>query len=276
MSRLLLMVWILGSALVVGCGGSKDSDPYGFEGCEDGCGCDDGCDDGCGEEEESSGGGTYSEAVGTAGVKGTVTFDGKAPRRRAIDMGSEQFCVDTHPEKVLSETYMIGEGGAMQNVIVYVKSGLKGWKFPAPTGMVELDQEGCTYIPHVFGMRVGQTLKIKNSDPIMHNVHGFDLKTKRDLFNIGQPKKGTVDEIVVKRAGFVQIKCDVHGWMGSYAGVFNHPFFTVSSEDGSFSLDKLPPGKYVIEAWHEKLGTKSETVTVGDGETKEISFSFTK
>ena len=111
---------------------------------------------------------------------------------------------------------------------------------------------------------------------VVSRLHGFDLKTKRDLFNIGQPKKDTVDEVVMKRAGFVQVKCDVHGWMGSFAGVFSHPFFAVTGEDGGFSLDKLPPGKYVVEAWHEKLGTQTETVTVGDGETKEISFSFSK
>ena len=62
--------------------------------------------------------------------------------------------------------------------------------------------------------------------------------------------------------------------MNAWVGVLDHPYYAVTSADGSFSLKGLPPGTYTIEAWHEKLGTQTQTVTVGDREAKDIAFTF--
>jgi plastocyanin len=223
----------------------------------------------------NAGGGTWSAEQGTATVTGVVKFEGDAPKRRAIDVGSEAFCVQAHKDDPLrTETVVIGADGGLANVFVQVSAGLEGWKFPDATGEVVLDQKGCQYVPHVLVAQVGQTLKVRNSDPIMHNVHGVNLKTERDEFNWAQTKAGLEDTKDLKKAGGIHIKCDVHGWMGAHLWIVKHPFFAVTGEDGAFTLPKLPPGTYTIEAWHEKLGTKTASVTVGDGEAKEVSFSF--
>ena len=94
-------------------------------------------------------------------------------------------------------------------------------------------------------------------------------------FNTGQPIQGmsmerTFDEVEV----MVPFKCDVHGWMNAYVGVLAHPYFTTTGPDGAFDIGNLPAGSYVIEAWHEMLGVQTQNVTVGDGATAEVSFTF--
>ncbi len=223
----------------------------------------------------AAGGADWSPELGTATVKGTVRFEGQAPARPTIDVSGDKFCTQRRKDDpLLGETLVVGAGGGLANVFVQVSSGLENWKFPAGTGEIVLDQTACHYVPHLLAAQVGQTLKVKNSDPIMHNVHGVNEKTEKDEFNWAQTKAGLEDTKELKKAGHVVIKCDVHSWMGANLWIVKHPFFAVTGEDGAFTLPKLPPGTYTIEAWHEKLGTRTESVTVGDAETKEIAFKF--
>ena len=140
--------------------------------------------------------------------------------------------------------------------------------------MVEFSQDVCRYIPHVFGVQVGQTVSIINNDATLHNIHA--IPSINEEFNTGQPIEGMVYERVFDSPEvMVPFQCDVHGWMNAYAGVLDHPFFGVTGEDGSFDLSGLPPGDYVVEAWHEELGTQTQNVTVGEGATAELNFTFT-
>ncbi len=159
-------------------------------------------------------------------------------------------------------------------MFVYVKNGLGNRRFPAPTVPVVLDQQGCRYVPHVIGVQVGQPLEVLNSDETLHNVHA--VAQINEEFNVGQPLKGLkLTHTFLAREVMIPFKCDVHGWMNAYVGVMDHPFFAVSTGGGRFDLKPLPPGSYEIEAWHEKLGTQALSVTVGEKETKEITFTFT-
>ncbi len=212
-----------------------------------------------------------SAATGSATVGGKVTLDGAAPAREKIKMAADPVCLQQHKEAVLSEE-VIASGGALQNVFVYVKEGLSG-SYPAPSTPVVIDQVGCQYHPHVFGIQLGQPLEIRNSDPTLHNVNCQPKSNKR--FNIAQPTKGMKSTKSFDQAEVgVPFKCNVHPWMTAYAGVVAHPFFEVSDEKGRFSLKNLPAGTYTIEAWHEKYGTQTQSVTVADGEAKSLSFSF--
>lgn len=207
----------------------------------------------------------------TAAITGTVNFTGKAPQRKPLKQDRE--CRALHGDEFFVEDVVVNDNNTLRNVFVYVKSGLGGKKFAAPSEAVVFDQHGCQYKPHVFGIQTGQTLKILNSDPLLHNIHA--LPDKNRPFNFGMPNKGDVREQTFKVPEvMVRIKCDVHPWMGAYCGVLDHPYFSVSSDDGSFNIENLPPGEYVIEAWHETYGTKTQTVTVGDNETKVVDFSF--
>jgi plastocyanin len=178
-----------------------------------------------------------------------------------------------HSEPLFSDKVVVNDNGTLKNVFVYVKEGLGDQTFAPPAEPVVFDQEGCHYEPHVFGIQVGQTLKVLNSDPFLHNVNVMAEENRG--FNLGMPNQGDererdfrVPEIMV------HIKCDVHAWMEAYAGVVPHPFFDTSGEDGTFSLNNLPAGTYVIEAWHEEYGTTTQSVTVTDGASAAADFTF--
>jgi len=209
----------------------------------------------------------------TAGeVTGTVSLDGTAPKNEAIKMNADPVCVKENKDPQFQETYEVKDG-KLANVFVYIKDGLGNYVYDAPTTPATIDQKNCRYHPHVFGMRVGQTLEIINSDPTLHNIHALPKGNKE--FNTGQPIQGmkTTHTFDAKEV-MVPFKCDVHGWMNAYVGVLDHPYFAVTDSDGKFSLKSVPPGTYTIEAWQEKLGTQEQKVTLGAKETKDVPFTF--
>lgn len=218
--------------------------------------------------------GTSGEPVfGTAAIAGKVMLDGEAPPKKKIAMNGDRYC-EKHDKEHVAPKLEVGKDGGLPHVFVYIKKGISA-KYPAPAATVELDQTGCMYEPHVFGLQVGQTLNIKNNDSTAHNVHA--LPKKNTGFNIAQPRKDIVNPVIFKRPEvMIKFKCDVHGWMDAYCGVLNHPFFAVTDADGNFKIDKLPAGKYTIEAWHEMYGTRTMEVEVGDGESGDIKFEFGK
>ncbi|NRA04518.1 MAG: carboxypeptidase regulatory-like domain-containing protein [Myxococcales bacterium] len=222
-------------------------------------------------------GGQAEKPAGTATVTGSVKFEGKKPRIRAIDMsGADAKCSEAHGGKRLKpDTVIINKNGTLRNAFVWVKSGLEGKSFPMPEGDAMLDQKGCTYTPHVQGMRKGQSLAIKTSDPTAHNVHGY-AKVNRS-FNRSQPAGAGDVSIRMRRdesSPPMKIKCDIHPWMNAYVAVVDHPYYAVTGEDGSFTLANLPAGTYIVEVWHEKYGVMEETITIGDGEAKSIEFTY--
>ncbi len=213
----------------------------------------------------------------TASITGKVNFEGTPPKMKTLKTDADPQCHAMHADAPLKgEEVIVNENGTLRNVFVYIKSGLPDGKtYDKPSTPVVLDQKGCQYHPHVFGMQAGQLMLIKNSDDTLHNVHA--LPANNDEFNKGQPS-GAVDikKTFTKSEVMVKFKCDVHSWMSSYVGVLDHPFFSVTGEDGAFSLKGLPAGDYEIAAWHEKYGEQSAKVKVGDGEAKTQDFKFSK
>ncbi|OFV92396.1 MAG: hypothetical protein A3G76_08735 [Acidobacteria bacterium RIFCSPLOWO2_12_FULL_65_11] len=210
----------------------------------------------------------------TAGeVMGMVMLDGTAPANAAIRMNADPVCLREAKGPQTQETYVVGDGKALGNVFVYVKDGLGNYVYDTPAEPARIDQKQCRYTPHVLGIRVGQPLEITNSDPTLHNIHA--QPTANQEFNTGQPIQGMkMTHTFTAKEVMVPFKCDVHGWMNAFIGVLDHPYFATTGMDGKFSLKTLPPGTYTIEAWHEKLGAQTQQVTIGEKETKEVSFTF--
>lgn len=211
-------------------------------------------------------------ATGDSSITGTILYTGGEDRDTVIDMAADPNCAALHSEPVYTQKVETDDAGHLANVFVYVKSGVTG-SFPAPSEEVVLDQQGCTYHPHVFGIQTGQPLKIRNSDETLHNIHA--TPSTNTEFNQGQPFQGMeLTRTFDKAEVMVPFKCDVHAWMSAYAGVVNHPFFAVTGEDGSYTIEDLPAGTYTVEAWHEQFGTRTQEITVGDGESVEFSFDY--
>lgn len=210
----------------------------------------------------------------TAGnVRGMVMFEGTPPPPESIDMASEPACLERYDEPPAREWVRV-RNGHLADVFVYVKEGLEEYDFPTAQGATLIDQEGCRYIPPVAGVMTNQTLTFRNSDGLMHNVNARPSANRP--FNFSQPVNMDTNRTFSQPEVMIPVRCDVHGWMAAYVGVVDHPYFATTEDGGTFDLSNLPPGEYVVEAWHARLGTQEQTVTVVEGETAEVSFTFTE
>jgi plastocyanin len=205
-------------------------------------------------------------------VAGRVAIEGAVPANPPIQLSADPYCLHENPNGATLENFVLNSGG-LENVFVYVKDGLGDYYFDVPTEPVKLDQQGCRYRPHVLGVRAGQKLAISNSDDTMHNVHA--LPHVNTQWNQSQALKNVVNEkVFTAREVMVPFKCEVHNWMHAYVGVMDHPYFAVTHEGGRFELKNVPAGTYTLEAWHEKLGTQTQSVTLGEKESKVLTFTF--
>jgi hypothetical protein len=220
--------------------------------------------------------GAVVDPATAATVTATVTFEGAPPPPQMIRLDGDSKCVSENGAgERADEIILLGDGQALQNVFVYVKDSVTGYSFPIPSEPVLLDQDKCRYTPRVLGVRVGQPLAIRNSDPLLHNVRS-DGKINQ-AFNMSTPLEGvSFNRTFATREVMVPFKCDVHAWMTAFVGVLDHPFFATTGQNGRVSLTGLPPGTYTIEAWHEQLGTKTQQITVGAKETKDVAFTFAR
>jgi plastocyanin len=212
------------------------------------------------------------DAAKAGGISGRVRYEGPAPGNPVVTFESDPACVRAHPRGTTLDPLMVANGG-LDNVFVYIKDGLGKYHFDTPADPVVLDQKGCLYTPHVFGLRAGQTVRIGNSDQTLHTVHAN--ATANQEFNLLYRQQGvTYTRVFTAPEVMIQFKCNVHNWMTAYAGVVNHPYFAVTAGGGGFQLTNVPAGTYTLEAWHEKLGTATETVTIGEKESRTVEFTF--
>lgn len=224
----------------------------------------------------------YKPSGNEGTVTGVVSFVGAAPAAKPIGMGADPVC-EAKNKNPMAEDIVIKEGGAIQNVFVYVKDGktadnknINSLGFDVPAQPQVLDQNGCHYVPHVIGIQVKQQLSITNSDATTHNINL--QANKNEKFNQSQsPGTAPIVKTFGRAETLIPVKCNQHPWMKAYVGVVNNPFYAVSGPDGKFEIKGLPPGTYTIVAWHEKFGDKVQTqsVTVGAKGSAQADFKFT-
>lgn len=209
-----------------------------------------------------------------ATITGTVKLDGTAPRARRINMAAEPTCAAGHAgSPPMTEEVVTGSGGTLANVVVFVKSGLKG-AVPAKTDTVVLNQEGCLYSPHVLAVQANQPIEIRNDDKTTHNIHPTPAVNRE--WNESQPQgSAPLNKSFAREELAIPVKCNVHPWMKSYIAVMGNPYFNVTGENGTFEIKNLPPGDYTLVAWHELYGESApQNVTVGAKESKSVDFTF--
>ena len=205
-------------------------------------------------------------------ITGHIAVKGNVPGNPIIRMGMDPMCAKLNAGQSPVQAIVVsGADGSLANAFVSLQGTFAAT--PVPSAPVTIDQRGCVYVPRVVGAQVGQTVHVRNSDELYHNVHGNSARG--NSFNISQPKAGLVQEIRLKDPEIMmRVTCDVHRWMTAFVGVVSHPFFATSGAAGTFTIANVPAGTHTIQAWHELFGIVTQTVRVTEGSTSTVEFTY--
>jgi len=216
------------------------------------------------------------QVASAADITGTVTLKGTPPKEKDITPVMEDAnCSKLHTTVPTTRFYVAGPKGELADVVVSVQ-GISGKSTGASAPPVVLDQKGCEYIPSILAVQTDQKIVVKNSDPVLHNVHnvpgeGSGNKEKNEA---QLPNGADLTFSFSKPENFLKFKCDVHQWMFAWVSIFDHPYFAVSGKDGSFKIANVPPGKYKLQAAHRKAGTVTQEIEVKEGEPAKADFAL--
>jgi hypothetical protein len=205
-------------------------------------------------------------------IVGEVKFVDALPKLQPVKISKDQdYCGETLP----NETYLIESNGGLKNVVVFIESAPLG-KPADPQKENVLYNDGCRYAPRVMAIQRGERFRVQSNDPKLHIPHGY--LGNRTVFNLSLPFKGTSIDATsrIRQAGILKVVCDTHAWMLGFVHVFEHPYFAVTNETGAFSIPELPAGAYLLKAWHEDSGVKSQEIIVPEVGAVQVSFEFSK
>ena len=207
---------------------------------------------------------------GTATIKGTVSFTGKAPEMKVPKKRKD---AEVCKAKEVKYNAVIATAGKLSDVFVRLSNDSVKGDYKAPAKHAQIEQLDCMYTPRIQGVVAGQTIDIKNGDATLHNVHTY--KGAESWFNKPQIKgSDAISQEMPDEPKIIKFQCDVHPWMHGFVVVTSHPFFAVTGADGTYSIDKVPAGDYTIEAWHSHYGLKTAKVHVDDGKPAMADFTY--
>ena len=212
----------------------------------------------------------YDEMVVKDGatIRGVVKVEGKLPKLPPLQITKyKELCKD-----VPNEALVVGPGQGVRYAVVTVEGITKG-KAVEKESSHELDNVKCRFISHVQAASVGQFVVFKNSDPILHTVHGM-FTSDQPQFNVGL-FPGRVSRKPLVAAGLLKIQCEVHPWMSAYIVVTDHPYHAVTDTYGEYLINDIPAGSYRVKVWHESLGSVEKPVEVKAGAKMTLDFALT-
>jgi len=204
-------------------------------------------------------------------LSGSVKFDGAPPAPAKISVTKDpEVCgkEKTNPE------LLVGAGGGIANVVVVVKAA-KGKKLEVPAQNPLFDQKTCEFNPHILLFPAGSTIDVQNSDGILHNIH--TTSQTNPSANQAQPKYKPKIQIKVEKPEWpIKVQCDVHPWMAGFWVSAETPYVALTDANGAFKIADIPPGDYDVEIWQEKLGKKTEKVSINAMEATKVDWKLSK
>lgn len=200
-----------------------------------------------------------------ASIKGKVVFTGTVPAQKKVDVTIDQYVCGK--EKDPGDLLLSGQK-ELQNAVVWLENPPAGAAAPPLPAKVEMDQNGCVFIPRVVIVPAGGTVDFLNSDRLLHNIHATPKLNVS--FNRTQPKSRTIP-VTFAKPEIVKINCDLHSWMVGWVVVAANPYYVITGADGQFAFDNLPAGQYKLQIWHERLGTTQASITVSEKQAGRVT-----
>lgn len=216
------------------------------------------------------------EAVKDGGsIKGQVMLGG-------AKTDTKSYTISKNPEVCGSGNrdvaFVRANGKALLDAVVYLDKVKAGKAFPSGTKKITMDQQKCLFAPYLSVMQNGGELEAVNSDPVLHNIHTYELigRARRTVMNVSQPEKGNIvkKKIKLRKGVGMKVECDAHDFMHAYVFVAKNPYYSVVDKNGNFEIKDVPPGKYTIKVFHGLLGQKKGSVTVKAGGAATMNLSY--
>lgn len=207
------------------------------------------------------------EVKGGGSLKGRVKVAGAIPKDEVVVVDKD---VDHCGSKLPREKYVLSADGGVQYAVVFIKGITRGKAIPKSD--VLIDNKKCSFHPHVQGGTIGQSMVVRNDDPMLHNTHMY--LNKRTIFNAALPRTGMEIKKPINRDGIVEIHCDAHTFMLGWLYVLDHPYVTTTDATGNFTISDIPAGTYDVEIWHEALGVQDQKITVSPNGTAELNVEY--
>ena len=203
-------------------------------------------------------------------LTGQIVYDGTAPAPRMLKVNKD---TDTCGSNRPSEELIVSSSGGIKNVVVSIVGIKKGKKWGIPKKF-SYDQNGCRFVPHVLLVRPKSKGVVLNSDNVGHNFH----TVSKGVYNINKKIKANAKmkakKKKIKKAGIIRVKCDLHSWMGGWWVAAKTPYTELSDDSGKFSISDIPPGKYKLKIWQEKLGEVVHDLVIKAGEAQNITIKM--
>ena len=211
-----------------------------------------------------------------ATLRGRVVFHGAVPApQRLLVTKDEEVCGFGYQER---HDVIVNDAGGLRDAVVYLEGVREGKAWPAGEGRHTVDQRDCVFRPNMLVMPRLADMEIVNSDPVLHNIHAWELMGDRGrtLFNLGQPPEKTViTQALRPRAdNRIRLECDAHDFMQGWIFAADSPYAVGTSTDGVFEIDRVPPGEYTLRVWHPFLGTLEESVSLAEGQTLHLDLEL--
>lgn len=212
----------------------------------------------------------FNGAASAGTIKGNVRYKGVPLETKKLTVSIDQYLCGK--EKTADDLVLSANNG-IRNAVVSLHGFPAGSKWSRDLTPVKMDQRQCVFVPRVILVPVGGTVEFLNSDRLLHNVRSEGKENPP--FNRAQPHARTIS-MVFKNPEILRVDCDLHSWMRGWVVVTEHPFYTITNDEGQFVFENVPPGKYTLQVWQETLGRVSQEVIITGEDARTVSVEMQK